>query len=121
MRRSANPRPPSSCSARSRASNGSLPAKLAGARTFSTARSEPTSWVCWNTKPNVSRRRRDSSLSPSASLSCPSTTTVPVVDDSSSPSMDSSVDLPDPEGDTKAMESPGSAANEMFSKMTLPS
>ena len=99
-----------------------MPANPAGAVTFSIARNEPTSWVLWNTKPNSLWRKRDNARSSSADASVPpSTRIVPESGVSSSPTMDSMVDLPEPDGDTKAMVSPESAENDVARMISTPS
>ena len=64
-------------------------------------------WNCWNTKPIESPRRRERVASSSLLTSWPAMRIVPDVGRSSTPSSPSIVDLPEPDGPTIDMKSPG--------------
>ena len=69
-------------------------------------------WNCWNTKPIESPRSLERVGSSSALTSWPAMRMVPAVGRSSTPSRPSMVDLPEPDGPTIDMNSPGMIRSE---------
>ena len=77
-----------------------------GIITFSSTVSVGSSWKNWKTMPMLRARQRVSLRSLVVETSTPSTTTMPDVGRSMPVSMFRNVDLPPPEGPTRAMNSP---------------
>ena len=69
-------------------------------------------WNCWNTNPIDSPRNLERVGSSSVLTSWPATRIVPAVGRSRTPSRPSMVDLPEPDGPTIDMNSPGRILSE---------
>ena len=103
---------PSVCAATARAWRSSWPARISGRATFSLTVSGASRLGPW--KIIATRAGRNSSRSPIAGQ-----VIVPVVGSSSPASRYSSVDLPDPEGPTRAIRSPAPTTQSVAARATV--